>query len=308
MENSKPPFFSVVIPSYNRSGLILKAIESVMNQSFKDFELIVADDCSTDDSEKVIQSLNNSKISFFKNDVNKGNAGARNLGARNANGTYVCYLDSDDQYHPHFLQKMFSLIQDGNNPGFLWCNVNRIDADGNNLNHSIPSNWDPLRKKDPYLFFLNGLNFGTDFGFTVRRDCFDKTGFFDENLRAAVDTDFILRIVQDFNFNFTREILVDTYDHDGERVRKNSLQKLKSYQIIIEKHRSIIEKHQHLIQRWNYKLMWLNYHNSKKIEGRKYLKNAMSAGKYKAILAAMIFELFPADNAIYIHKYISKSL
>jgi len=203
---------------------------------------------------------------------------------------------------------MYSLIQEGNNPGFLWCNVNRIDANGKNLDHSIPKNWDPLSKKNPYLFFLNGLNFGTDFGFTVRRDCFETTGFFDENLRAAVDTDFILRIVQDFDFNYTREILVDTYDHEGERVRKNSLQKLKSYLIIIEKHRSIIEQHKHLIQRWNYKLMWLNYHNSKKNEARKYLKKAMGAGKYKAILAATIFELFPAESAINIHKRISKSL
>jgi len=308
MKNSTQPFFSVVIPSYNRSSLILKAIESVMSQSFTDFELLIADDCSTDDTEKVILNLNNPKISFFKNDVNKGNAGARNLGARNAKGTYVCYLDSDDQYHSNFLEKMYSLIQEGNNPGFLWCNVNRIDANGNNLNHSIPSNWDPMSKKDPYLFFLNGLNFGTDFGFTVRKDCFEKTGYFDESLRAAVDTDFILRIVQDYDFNFTREILVDTYDHEGERVRKNTSHKLKSYKIIIEKHKKIIEKHTHLLQRWNYKLMWLCYHNNEKKQARKYLKKALQSGKYKSLLAAGIFEIFPTEKAIEMHKKISKSI
>src|SRR5690606_36880034 len=104
-------------------------------------------------------------IHIIQNKVNKGNAGARNLGIKKAIGQYVCFLDSDDKYHDHFLEKMYNLIQKNNSPGFLWCNVNRIDADGKLLNHSAPAHWKPMGAKDPYIFFLNGLYFGTDFGF-----------------------------------------------------------------------------------------------------------------------------------------------
>lgn len=304
----KDPFFSVVIPTYNRAGIIGKSIESVLKQDFKDFELIIADDCSTDGTEEFIKGLNIPFLKFEKGETNKGNAGARNLGIRNSRGKYVTFLDSDDQYHDNFLQKMHDLIIGSNFPGFLWTNVNWIDIEGNVLDHSIPETWEPLKQKDPYLFFLKGLRFGTGYGFTVRRDCFDKTGYFDENLRTAVDTDFILRIVQDFNFNHCKEILVDTYDHVGERVRRDTSEKLKSYNIIIEKHRDTIEKHIELQHRWYHKLMWLNYHNGKKEEARKYLKLSLKAGKYKSALAAGIFEAFPREKAIDLHRKISAAL
>lgn len=308
MSNNKNPYFSVVIPSYNREKLIEKAIQSVASQTYKDYEIIIADDCSTDRTKEVVEGLSIPNLSFYQNEINKGNAGARNLGARKANGRYVCYLDSDDQYHPDFLEKMFSLIQKYDEPGFLWCNVNRIDAQGNKLDHSAPEKWKPMEANDPYVFFLNGLFFGTDFGFTVRRDCFAKTGYFDENLRAAVDTDFMLRIVQDFDFAHTLEVLVDTYDHSGHRVRKDSSQKLRSYKLMIQKHNKTINEHQHLQRRWNYKLMWLCYHNNQKKDARYYLKRSVECGNKKALVAAGLFEVFPVKTAIKLHKKISEKL
>ena len=308
MSDINNPYFSIVIPSYNREKLILKAINSVVQQSFKDYEIIIADDCSTDNTREVVNGLSIPNLHFFQNEVNKGNAGARNLGAKNAKGKYICYLDSDDQYHPNFLEKMYDLIQNHNEPGFLWCNVNRIDENGNKLDHSAPSKWKPMEADDPYVFFLNGLYFGTDFGFTVRKDCFQKTGYFDENLRAAVDTDFMLRLVQDFDFAHTLDVLVDTYDHSGPRVRKDSSQKLRSYKIMLKKHQHIIDEYVHLQQRWYYKLMWLSYHNNQKKDARSYLKKSISCGNKKATVAAVLFEVFPVDTAIRLHKKISEKL
>ena len=300
------PFFSVVIPSYNRDQLILKAINSVQVQTFKDFEIIIADDCSTDNTETSIRNLEIGNLTFLKNSVNKGNAGARNLGGSHAQGEYICYLDSDDQYHPDFLEKMYKLIHDNNKPGFLWCNVNRIDAHGKQVDHAAPANWKPMEADDPYVFFLNGLYFGTDFGFTVRKDAFEQVNKFDENIRAAVDTDFRLRIVQEYDFAHTLDVLVDTYDHAGERVRKDSSQKLRSYKLMLAKHKDTIEKHQKLQQRWYYKLMWLSYHNNQKKDARLYLKRSIKCGNKKAVIAAALFEIFPVDQAIKLHKQISE--
>lgn len=305
---NKDPFFSVVIPTYNRAHLIFRAISSVEKQTFNNWELIIADDCSTDNTEQVIRKIGNEKIKFFKNISNKGNAGARNLGIINSSGKYICFLDSDDQYHQNFLEKMFLLINENNYPGFLWCNVNRIDVEGNNVDRSASAKWKPLEHKDPYIFFLKGLSFGTDFGFTVRRDCFQKTGYFDENLRVAVDTDFMLRIVQDFNFNHTTDILVDTYDHEGERVRQKTNEKLNSYQIMYKKHKNTIENNKSLKGSWNYKLMWLSYHNNKKKIAREYFRKSLKNQNKKTLITAALFEIFPVETAINLHKIISKSL
>lgn len=302
------PFFSVIIPTYNRAHLILRAVNSVLDQTFKNYELIIADDCSTDNTEHIIRELNNPNIKFFKNNINIGNAGARNLGVRNAIGTYVSFVDSDDCLHHNFLERMFDLIETSDYPGFLWSDVNRIDSNGIISEDIIPPTWQPLNQKKPYEFFLKGLFFGTGYGLTIRRDCFKTTGYFDEQFRTAVDTDFILRIVQDFNFYHTQEILVDTYDHDGERVRKNTLEKLKSYKILIKKHKTTIHKNSKLQQVWYYKLMWLSYHSGQKKDARRYLITALSAGKIKSLLTAGIFEFFPKSKAISMHKKISEIL
>lgn len=298
------PLFSVVIPTYNRADLIAKAIDSVINQSFTDWELIVADDCSTDTTISLVrEKYVDQKIKVYRNIQNGGNAAARNLGVNNSTGEYVCFLDSDDAYHPDYLEKMSRLIEDNNSPGFLWCNVNRVSEHGIIKPNTFPKHWKPLEVANPYHYFLKGIYFGTDFGLTVRRDCFDSE-MFDENLRVAVDTDLILRLVRKFNFAYTNEILVDTLDHSGARVRTGTNQKAHSYSIIIDKHPSVWTDKK-LFTRWNYKLMWLNYHSNHKKEARKYLTRLVKAGELKPSVLGLIFEALPNKLAISIHKKIS---
>ncbi len=97
------PFFSVVIPTYNRAGFIRKAIESVLAQSFQDFEIIVVDDGSTDDTEDIVKSIVSAKIRYYKKE-NAERAAARNFGAKISRGLYVNFLDSDDVVYPNHLQ------------------------------------------------------------------------------------------------------------------------------------------------------------------------------------------------------------
>ncbi|MCX8490693.1 MAG: glycosyltransferase family A protein [Cyclobacteriaceae bacterium] len=97
------PLFSVVIPTYNRAGFIRKAIESVLAQTYQDFEIVVVDDGSTDDTETVVKSIANTKIHYHKK-VNAERAAARNFGAKISNGQYVNFLDSDDVVYPQHLQ------------------------------------------------------------------------------------------------------------------------------------------------------------------------------------------------------------
>jgi glycosyltransferase involved in cell wall biosynthesis len=100
---SETPFFSVVIPTYNRAGFIKKTIESVLAQSFQDFEIIVVDDGSTDNTESIVSGIVNRKIHYLKKN-NAERAAARNFGATKARGEYINFLDSDDVLYTNHLQ------------------------------------------------------------------------------------------------------------------------------------------------------------------------------------------------------------
>ncbi|MCS7063994.1 MAG: glycosyltransferase family 2 protein, partial [Methylacidiphilales bacterium] len=102
------PKFSVIIPTYNRAPLLKQTLDSVLNQSFLDYEIIIVDDGSTDDTWQYLQSLR-VKVTYYRQD-NKGPAAARNLGAQHASGDYLAFLDSDDLWHPDTLRHLNQII------------------------------------------------------------------------------------------------------------------------------------------------------------------------------------------------------
>src|SRR5437763_11554370 len=95
-------FFSIIIPTYNRASMIEKTIQSALNQSYSDYEIIIVDDGSTDNTEQVVLSIKDARIFYFKKE-NAERAAARNYGAHRAKGDYITFLDSDDVLYPSFL-------------------------------------------------------------------------------------------------------------------------------------------------------------------------------------------------------------
>ena len=111
------PFFSIIIPVFNREKLISQTLNSVRNQSFKDFEVITVDDYSEDKSIDAIQSImyNDDRIKLIKHEKNKGRSAARNTGLSHAKGKWICYLDSDDIYEKNHLELFHQLILENPN-------------------------------------------------------------------------------------------------------------------------------------------------------------------------------------------------
>ena len=119
---------SIVMPSYNTGKYIAESIRSVLAQTYKNWELIIVDDCSTDDTDTVLTQFDDPRIRYFKNETNSGAAVSRNRALREVKGRWIAFLDSDDLWHPEKLQKQISFMQE-KNYAFSYTNYSEIGED-----------------------------------------------------------------------------------------------------------------------------------------------------------------------------------
>ena len=120
---------SIIMPSYNTAGFIAKSIESVLRQSYSDWELIIVDDCSTDDTDAVVATFTDERIRYFKNECNSGAAVSRNRALREAKGKWIAFLDSDDLWMPEKLEEQVAFME-RNGYRFSYTEYAEIDEDG----------------------------------------------------------------------------------------------------------------------------------------------------------------------------------
>lgn len=127
---------SIIMPSYNTSQYIAETIQSVIDQSYQNWELIIVDDCSTDNTDYVVNKINDQRITFLKNKKNSGAAVSRNRALREAKGKWIAFLDSDDLWKPDKLEKQIQFMKK-NNYSFSYTNYEEIDIDGNDTNVKV---------------------------------------------------------------------------------------------------------------------------------------------------------------------------
>lgn len=128
---------SIIMPSYNTGKYIKKTIESVLNQSYGNWELIIVDDCSTDNTDEVIKPfLADSRICYLHNEQNSGAAFSRNKALKEAKGKWIAFLDSDDLWMPEKLQKQLAFMK-VNDYSFSYTQYEEIDANGNKTNVKV---------------------------------------------------------------------------------------------------------------------------------------------------------------------------
>jgi glycosyltransferase involved in cell wall biosynthesis len=145
-------YFSVIIPTFNRAHSVSKAINSVLGQTFSDFEIIIVDDASTDNTEAIVASFHDDRISYIKNDTNKERCISRNKGIEKATGKYICFLDSDDYHLPEHLQKLYQFIHSKKEPEALFfTNSWNEDEQGHRTERNCPD----FEKYNSYSYFLH---------------------------------------------------------------------------------------------------------------------------------------------------------
>lgn len=146
------PVLSIILPVYNSEKFIRETVQSLLNQTFTDFELIIIDDGSTDKSLEVIYSIKDERISVLTNPVNKGIVYSRNLGLREARGLFIAPFDADDIAEPHKFEKQIVFLNSKPEFGMIGSWVKLIDADGNDLNRVWRLNGRPESIPSQLLF------------------------------------------------------------------------------------------------------------------------------------------------------------
>lgn len=124
---------SIIMPSWNTGNFITESIQSVIEQTYKNWELLIVDDCSTDNTDDIVASFNDNRIKYFKNEQNSGAALTRNRAMREAQGEWIAFLDSDDLWTPEKLEKMIAFMTE-NNYSFAYHEYEKIDEQSQPLN------------------------------------------------------------------------------------------------------------------------------------------------------------------------------
>lgn len=198
-----PPAVSVVIATYNYGRYLGSALASVQAQTFEDFEVLVVDDGSTDDTAAVVQSyLSDRRVRYLRTD-HRGQPRAKNVGIRAARAPLIAFLDADDLWLPTKLQRQIQLLENEPAAGVVHAPRRLIDEAGWELEYDSP---DLPRGQVLESLFVN--NFVCFSAAVVRRRVFERVGLFDEQLPLAIDYDLWLRAARHFHFDHVAEPLV----------------------------------------------------------------------------------------------------
>ncbi|MFY0651991.1 MAG: glycosyltransferase [Cyclobacteriaceae bacterium] len=210
------PTISVIIPTYNRAHLIKETIKSVLRQTFSDYELIVVDDGSTDNTEKLIS--NYPDIRYIKIS-NSGQSIASNIGIHASESEYIALLDSDDLWDDHFLSTSYTVLKENKSYDFSYCNYSYFTSDG-----LISEKYLPKNKQLSGRFFLEVLKgtFICTGSYLIKKEHITKIGLFDETLTVASDFDIWLRISHEYTGIYIDQSLFKLRQH-SQRISGNSL-------------------------------------------------------------------------------------
>jgi glycosyltransferase involved in cell wall biosynthesis len=289
--NEKNPTVSVIIPTYNRAHLLGRSLRSVLNQTYQDFEIIVVDDASTDDSETVILSLDNEKIRYLRHEKNKGATAARNTGIKAAKGSYIAFQDSDDEWLPEKLEKQMKVFESAPpEVGVVYTGYYKIS--GNNITYA-PSSYFTKKEGNLYQQLLKVNHLSTQC-ILVYKHCLEKVGSFDENLPRHQDWELAIRLAKHFEFKFIDEPLAIVYrDHASISTNQDAL--VKASEIIFNKHFLEYNNNKKIIANYYYRYGKLFCSSGNIKKGRDYYFKAFKAFPFdcRFILAILISSFGP---------------
>ncbi|MEC4685991.1 MAG: glycosyltransferase [Nitrospirota bacterium] len=293
------PTVSVIVPSYNRAHLLVRALQSILNQTYRDFEVIVVDDGSTDNTEEIVRSFSALDIRYVRHESNKGEAAARNTGVLTAKGEFIAFLDSDDEWLPEKLEKQMAVFRyHSKRVGVVYSNMCEIERNGKRRIWKsptfMPEDGQFYRKALNYQIY--GIGIGSS---VVRKACFEKVGLFDERLSYYVDFDFFIRLSKEFYFYHIKELLMNYYVTD-DSFRWVTSAHIGSREVILEKYLDDIKRSRKTLSLHYWKMgRFLCIHNEVG-RARPYLIKAIKAYPLNCkALAFFVISVLPFSQHIF---------
>jgi glycosyltransferase involved in cell wall biosynthesis len=267
------PKVSVIIPTYNRGKIIGRSIHSVVNQTFQDIEIIIVDDCSSDNTRDVVAGFKDPRIKYIRHDVNKGGAAARNTGINEALGEFIAFQDSDDEWVLEKLEKQMRVMSmSSDDVGIVYSSYLLVK---NNHVSFVPSNEEVSTDGDVLFQLLKKNVVGTP-TVVIRKICFEKLGLFDESLPRYQDWDLFIRFAKMFKFRFVDEpLLISHYMTDS--ITADNIAAINARKIIFNKNYSEIVKDNKLLANFLFDTGTFCCKFGQYEEGRKYIFQAVRA-------------------------------
>ena len=214
------PKMSICVPIYNGSLYIKDCIDSILAQSFTDFELILVNDASTDDSKEIIQSFRDQRIKYFENERNLGLVGNWNRCLELSIGEFICIFHQDDTMSPTNIEQKVSVLNSEKSIGFVYSDTHIIDQKGKKkLDHwfnLIDPNIDFIRPGRSFFdLMFESLNIICCPSVLARRECYEKIGGFDERLPFSCDMEMWMRISLFYDIAYLSQPLIQYRFHES---------------------------------------------------------------------------------------------
>jgi len=296
---------SVIIPTYNCARYISDAIDSVINQTYKNIEIIIIDDGSTDDTKIVLEKYNK-KIKYIYQQVNKGPASPRNEGIKISKGEYVAFLDADDLWEKEKLEKSI-VFMDKNNFDWICTALKKTTMEGELLDErKINQNAYGYNSLTGELYDIEKGVFSFSMSLplypvtmVIKRICFEKVGLLDESLWTCDDTDLCLRF-QEFGFKggFLNQAL-SIYRFHSDSTSKTLKDELKDIKKVGKKQAERRGFHNIEVRKSYANLLW-------ELAARYYVRKKWVNALRHVILS--LFYYFDVSKIFKVKKYLLKLL
>lgn len=254
------PAVSVCIPTYNRANLLAEAVDSVLSQTFRGFELVISDNASGDDTPSVVRSYRDPRIRYVRNERNVGHKENWNQCLRLARGDYVNILPDDDLMMPENLAAKVAILSQHPNVGLVHSKYHLIDEQGQIVKHNTNERHGPDRVCDAFedgqevlasmLLTFNTINAPT---VLFRRECYERLGGFTDRLELAFDWEYWMRIAVYYDVAFLAQPLIKWRIHSESLTAQNiytdgNLLTTRALREEVAAKRLIVENHLHAIR------------------------------------------------------------
>ena len=221
---STSPAITVILPVYNGGNFLNFSVESVFNQSFTNFEFLILDDCSTDNSWYYLKSLKNKNVTLYRNEKNKGLFYNLNFLIKESKSLLIKLWAQDDIMYSHCLENFVHFFEQHPHVGFAYSGIHNIDEGGNIKQHDYTDTTPQIISTELHarIAFFTGSIAGNIANVCINQLAIDKVGLFNEQMKISADFDMWVRLAREHDTGFINEILVQLRDHSGQLSRNES--------------------------------------------------------------------------------------